>query len=106
MHDAVTASKRGTDRVGPSLASHRRYSLATLRVPAGVADDAALLAGQAAAAVGAGPDDRELAGVGQTVLDQVVLGHRPRHAVGDGEDGVRSHARGVPVLDSAQLVDD
>src|SRR5215210_1994328 len=70
-----------------------------------MADDAALLAGQAAAAVGASPDDRELAGVWQAVLDQVVLGPRPSHAVRDGEDGVRSYASGVAVLDAAELVD-
>src|SRR5215211_4919048 len=83
-----------------------QIALATLRVPAGVADDAAFLAGQPAAAVGAGTDDRELAGVWKAVLDQVVLGHGPRHAVGDGEDGVRSYAGGVAILDAAELVDD
>ena len=70
-----------------------------------MADDAALLAGQAAGAVRAGPDDRELAGVGQAILDQVVLGHGPRHTVGDGEDSVRSYARGVAILDATKLVD-
>src|SRR5215211_864242 len=82
-----------------------QIALATLRVPAGVADYAALLAGQAAAAVGASPDDRELAGVWKAVLDQVVLGHGPRHSIGDGEDGVRSYAGGVAILDTAELVD-
>src|SRR5215204_4608769 len=82
-----------------------QIALATLRVPAGVADDAAFLAGQPAAAVGAGTDDRELAGVWKAVLDQVVLGHGPRHAIGDGEDCVRSYAGGVAILDTAELVD-
>ena len=80
--------------------------LATLRVPAGVADDAALLAGQAAAAVGASPDYWELAGVRQAVLDEVVLGHGSGHTIGNGEDGVGPDARRVSVLDTAELVDD
>src|SRR5215204_7600334 len=82
-----------------------QIALATLRVPSGVADDASFLACQPAAAVGAGTDDRELAGVWKAVLDQVVLGHGPRHAIGDGEDCVRSDARRMAVLDAAELVD-
>src|SRR5215212_616037 len=82
-----------------------QIALATLRVPAGVADDTALLAGQPASAVGASTYDRELAGVWKAVLDQVVLGHGPRHAIGDGEDCVRAYAGGVAVLDTAELVD-
>ncbi len=80
--------------------------LAALRVAAGVADDAAFLLGEAAGAIGAGPDDGEFSGFGGAVLDEVVFPHRLGHAVGDGEDGVRANAGGMPVLDTAELVHD
>src|SRR5215217_27282 len=92
-----------THSVRPSQAAS--VFLATLRVPAGVAHDTALLAGQAAATVGAGADDRQLADVRQTVLDQVVLGHGPGNTIRDGEDGVGTNARRMAVLNASELVD-
>src|SRR5215210_684091 len=80
-------------------------SLAALRIAAGVADDAALLLGEAARALGAGADDGEVPGLFRALLDEVVFGHRAGDAVGDGEDGVGAEAGRVAVLDAAQLVD-
>src|SRR5215217_2813913 len=92
-----------TEWVRPSQAASD--FLATLRVPAGVANDAALLAGQAAAAVGAGTDDRQFAGIRQAALDQVVLGHGPGNTIRDGEDGTGPDARRMAVLYASELVD-
>ena len=71
-----------------------------------MADDAAFLAGETAAAVRAGPDDGELPGFSDAVFDEVVFGHGPGDTIGNGEDGVRADASGVAVLDAAKLVYD
>ena len=78
-----------------------KLASAALRVAAGVADDAAFLLGEAAGAIGAGPDDGEFPGFCGAVLDEVVFAHGPGDAVGDGEDGVGADAGGVAVLDAA-----
>ena len=71
-----------------------------------MADDAAFLFGEAAGALWAGPYYGEALRLGGTVFDQVVFSHGAGDAIGNGEDGVRAYARGVAVLDAAELVDD
>src|SRR5829696_677643 len=103
-HRSSHTRRAGCNAARPSNPLNREST--TLRVATGVADDAALLACKAASTVRAGPDDGEFSGFGRTVLDKVVLAHRPGHAVGYGEDGARADAGGMAVLDAAKLVHD
>src|SRR5215203_2727199 len=98
-------SNKKVGRTGPPFRLLKPAILLTaLRVAAGVADDTALLLGEAAGAVGAGPYDRQVLRLGGAVFDEVVFGHGAGDAVGHGEDGVRADAGGVAVLDTAELV--